>query len=627
MLLDEAYGAVGTGGDGLHAGAGKPEDDAAAEDEAEDGVGVEQIEHALGGDAQGLLYHEDEGEDHGGGAGDGGTDQHGLGCGLEGVAGAIVGLKIVLGLLKVGGEVKLVLDLLLGLLDIVLDEGELVDALGIVGDGTVAVDGDGDGAHAEHAEGDEAEGEDAVVGAEDGGHAKVIAGEVGDDHQEEEDEAGPEAAVVAGDESGEDIERRSALARGLDDFTYVGRIGRGEDLGELGDEGGAEGAAADDDGEAEPVAVTQLAEDEVAGDEGADDGEQRGDPDEGGEGLLKVEVVDVAVLGLGQALVDIVGGDGGDDSQDTHAEDPDEEAGLILGGHGEQDEGDEGDAGHSVGLKSVGRGAYAVARIVARAVCDDTRIARIVLADAEDDLHQVRTDVRNLGEDTAGNTQRGGAEGLTDGKTDEAAPGQMGRHKEQDDEHEQELDADEYDADAHAGGEGDIEQEEGTAPERRKGHTRIGVGIHADAVPGDAVGAEYADDGPAQDEADGAPAGMLEQTKVEEHGGADEEKEDAEKLALLPEVSGAGLEYDVADGAHLMMGRQSLDMDVLPKTEDQAQQHDGKSPIEDVGLRRRGKTVGHLEVSLARAHGQRGCQAGKGQKEFSHNCFVDVLYR
>src|SRR6267143_1715820 len=38
-----------------------------------------------------------------------------------------------------------------------LDDGQLVDGLGVVGDGPVGVDGDGDGAHPEEAEGDEAE--------------------------------------------------------------------------------------------------------------------------------------------------------------------------------------------------------------------------------------------------------------------------------------------------------------------------------------------------------------------------------------------------------------------------------------------------------------------------------------
>jgi hypothetical protein len=60
---------------------------------------------------------------------------------------------------KLGGEAEVLLDLVLDAGD-GLDEAELVDALGVVGDGAVAVDGDGDRAHAEEAEGHEAERED-----------------------------------------------------------------------------------------------------------------------------------------------------------------------------------------------------------------------------------------------------------------------------------------------------------------------------------------------------------------------------------------------------------------------------------------------------------------------------------
>ena len=60
VLLDILHGAVGTGGDGLHRGAGEPVDDASAEDEAEDAIGVEHVEDGGGVDAEGLLDHEDE---------------------------------------------------------------------------------------------------------------------------------------------------------------------------------------------------------------------------------------------------------------------------------------------------------------------------------------------------------------------------------------------------------------------------------------------------------------------------------------------------------------------------------------------------------------------------------------
>ena len=94
---------------------------------------------------------------------------------------------------------------------------------------------------------------------------------------------------------------------------------------------------------------------------------------------------------------------------------------------GQQDEGDQGHAGDAVGFKAVGAGANRVARVVARAVGDDAGVASVVFLDLEDDLHQVGADVGDLGEDAAGNTQGGGAEGFANGEADEAGAGIVGR--------------------------------------------------------------------------------------------------------------------------------------------------------------------------------------------------------
>jgi hypothetical protein len=51
----------------------------------------------------------DGGEDHGGGADYRGTDEHGLGSGFEGVAGTIVFFQVLLGLLEVGFETEVLL--------------------------------------------------------------------------------------------------------------------------------------------------------------------------------------------------------------------------------------------------------------------------------------------------------------------------------------------------------------------------------------------------------------------------------------------------------------------------------------------------------------------------------------
>ena len=94
-----------------------------------------------------------------------------------------------------------------------------------------------------------------------------------------------------------------------------------------------------------------------------------------------------------------------------------------LAVHRQQDERDQRDAGDAVGLEPVGARPDRVAGVVARAVGNHARVPRIVFLDVEDDLHQVRADVGDLGEDAAGDAQRRGAERLADGEADEAGAG------------------------------------------------------------------------------------------------------------------------------------------------------------------------------------------------------------
>ena len=105
-------------------------------------------------------------------------------------------------------------------------------------------------------------------------------------------------------------------------------------------------------------------------------------------------------------------------------------------GHRQQDERDQRDAGDAVGFEAVGGRADRVAGVVARAVGDHARVARIVFLDVEHDLHQVRTDVGNLREDAAGDPQRRRAERFADREADEARPGIVARDEQQDAEHD-----------------------------------------------------------------------------------------------------------------------------------------------------------------------------------------------
>ena len=81
---------------------------------------------------------------------------------------------------------------------------------------------------------------------------------------------------------------------------------------------------------------------------------------------------------------------------------------------------DQRDAGDAVGLETVGAGSDRVARVVARAIRDHAGVARVIFLDLEDDLHQVRADVGDLGENAAGNAQRSRAERFADREADEA---------------------------------------------------------------------------------------------------------------------------------------------------------------------------------------------------------------
>src|SRR5947209_6849341 len=69
----------------------------------------------------------------------------------------------------------------------------------------------------------------------------------------------PERAEVSRDETGEDVQRRATLARASHHLAHVTRLGRGEDLDQLGDDRAGEGAAGDDGGELPPErAVAQM---------------------------------------------------------------------------------------------------------------------------------------------------------------------------------------------------------------------------------------------------------------------------------------------------------------------------------------------------------------------------------
>ena len=130
------------------------------------------------------------------------------------------------------------------------DLRQLVDRLRVVGHRAVGVDGNRHRAHAEEAEGHETEREDRRRHHQ--GTPPIIVDvrsidghQVGNRHQAHDGEAEPVGAEVPGHEARQDVERRAAFARRGHDFLDVRRMGRGEDLDELGNDRARQRAAGD----------------------------------------------------------------------------------------------------------------------------------------------------------------------------------------------------------------------------------------------------------------------------------------------------------------------------------------------------------------------------------------------
>ena len=109
-----------------------------------------------------------------------------------------------------------------------LDQRKFVDGLGVVGDGAVGIDGDGDRAHAEESEGDQTERENRRSQHGRGRSQAHGAEVVGDGHQQHH----RQAEVVAGEIPATNPERIPSDAppssRRDDDFPHMPRFGRGE---------------------------------------------------------------------------------------------------------------------------------------------------------------------------------------------------------------------------------------------------------------------------------------------------------------------------------------------------------------------------------------------------------------
>ena len=88
IFLNVNDGPVGARYNGLDRGAGEPVDHAAAHEEAEDNFRLDETKFCYNM-TEHLLQEDNNPEDHGRGADDGGADEDRLGCGFKGVACAV----------------------------------------------------------------------------------------------------------------------------------------------------------------------------------------------------------------------------------------------------------------------------------------------------------------------------------------------------------------------------------------------------------------------------------------------------------------------------------------------------------------------------------------------------------
>ena len=540
----------------------------------------------------------------------------GFAVALNVLPGPVVLLEEVLRVSEVGLEPMGALQLVLDVRDL-LDQGELVHGLGVVRDRPVGVDRDRHRPHAQEPERHEPEGEDRRRDHEgcQAHHAHPVRGPQEDHHGEPE----PVGAEVARDEAGQDRQGGATLPGRRHDLADVPGFRRGEHLDELGDDGTREGPAGDDGRELPPQGrvAAQVGDEDVARDVGEGHRDDRGQPHEGGQRRLEVHLVGVPVAGARDRVVDQVRPAARQDHDDAHHEDPDEELDLDLRVlDREEDEGDQRDARHAVGLEPVGAGSDRVSRVVARAIGDDAGVPGVVLLDVEDDLHEIRADVRDLREDAARDPEGGGAQRLADREPDEARARVVARDEEEDAQHHEQLDADQQHPDAHPGPQRDLVEGKRLAAQARERRAGVRVRVDPDAEPRDPVAPRDSDQAEQQDHRDLQRLEVPQEAEVQDHDHADERLEEQQELALLDEVGLAGLVDQVRDLRHRPVHREPLDRRHLEEPEGQPRDAHEEADQEQrmaADSQELGRVeVGEDQVGLAAAGGPG--RAGRGRR-------------
>ena len=283
------------------------------------------------------------------------------------------------------------------------------------------------------------------------------------------------------------------------------RFGRRKDFRKFRNQRRCQRTAADNQRQPPPQIGADVGKHNIRNAERYRNRRQRRQPDKARQRLFKVKDFLLAVARFGNFSVQPVRKQRGQNHQNAHGENPYNQTRLkinavrqhdqiaVIGIHHARTQNDKADkrhAGNAVGFKTVRSRADGVARVVAGAIGNHARIARIVLADFKDNFHQIRTDIGNFGENAAANAQRRRAERFADGKADKARARTLFRYEQQNCHHHNQLNADEQHADGHAGLERQAHYLVRLAFKRRKSRARIRVVVDAHTEPRHRIRAE-----------------------------------------------------------------------------------------------------------------------------------------
>ena len=246
--------------------------------------------------------------------------------------------------------------------------------------------------------------------------------------------------------------------------------------------------------------------------------------------------------------------------------------------HAQQNKRDQRHARHAVGFEAIRARSDRIARVVARAIGDHAGVARVVFLDLEHDLHQVRADVRDLGEDSARDSQRRRAQRFADGESDEAGARIVAGNEQQNHQHHQQFHADQHHADAHARAQRNLVNRIRFAAKAGERRPRVRERVHANAEPRHAVASRDSQHAERENHDHARHFVVQQHAEIQDHGRGDERPQQHQEFALGDQVRFAGLINQLGYFAHRAVHRQILQPHVNRHAEDQPEHAEQDSP-------------------------------------------------